>query len=223
MPTPWTLPWKEASGKDVLDDLLKEYKVFVVPTNAGWFASNAGSGAITQVPANMQVNTGTTASSRGMAYCWGRFLNSGNLSIDYADWTKRLELRAILWRQYSDSEAVARLQIKESNVEGALAQRGIGVEVQNYAMYGEGYGTARGTVSLTTLSDNRLIRLRIVKVGAELQFWVDEVLRGRLTGAYVPNVQGTAGTYLVVSIVNGPTGGVNAYLGVGDIKIIQSW
>ena len=48
-------------------------------------------------------------------------------------------------------------------------------------------------------------------------------MMGRLTGAYVPNVQGTLGAYLVVSIVNGPTGGVNAYFGVGDIKIIQSW
>jgi hypothetical protein len=209
--------------KWLLDNLLSKYKVLIVPVNAGWSTSNVGSGGVSYNPLILTASTGTTASSRGMVYIAARHLNSGDLGTDYVDWTKRLELHLILYRVNSDSEAVARIQLKESSSEGALAQRGIGVEIDNYTMYGEGYGTARGTVGIGTLSDYRLVRVKIVKVGAELQFWVNNVLQGRLTGVNVPNVQGTTGACIVVSIVNGTTGGVNAILSVGDIKIIQEW
>lgn len=221
MPTPWTLPWREASGKDLLDDLLKEYRLLIIPTNAGWSTSLVGSGICYFYPVKMWCQTGTTASSRAMSYtsCFG--FNSGDISSAYVDWTKRLEIDLLIMRIYSDPECIARFQVKESNAEGALAQMGVGLEIRNFDLYGEGYGTSRGTVALGTLTADWLTRVKIVKDGSRLEFWVEGVLKGVLTGDNVPNAKGSAAGYLVVSIVNGPTGGVNACFAVGDIIIVQ--
>jgi hypothetical protein len=206
--------------KWILDNLFRRYKVVIVPT-AGWGTSNVGSGGVVVNPFRLNVYTGTTASSRGMAVAPVSGLNSGDIRHDYVDWTKRLELHFAVVRVNSDPECIARVQLKESSVEGALAQRGIGLEIQNYTMYGEGYGTSRGTVSLLTLTDNRLAKVRIVKAGSRLEFYVNDVLRGVLTGDSVPNVKGDAISNMVVSIINGATGGVNANLIIMDMKVIQ--
>jgi hypothetical protein len=209
--------------KWLLDNFLKRYKLIIVPTNAGWTTSNAGSGTVSQKPVYLYVGTGTTANSRGMVYTDAYFLNSGDISQSLVDWTKHLEVRFVFDRLGNDPECVARFQIKEANTEGALAQRGIGLEIQNLAMYGEGYGTARGTVSLGSVTSGRYTRVRIVKSAGRMDFYVNDALMGTLTGGYVPNVKGTSAAYIVISIVNGPTGGVSAYFEIGNIKIIQEW
>jgi hypothetical protein len=211
------------TSKQTLDDLLSKYKVIGVPTNAGWTASNAGSGAVAYEPFRLYPMTGTTASSRGLAYCYVHHLNSGDIHRNYVDWTKRLELSFGVARVNSDAEAVARFQLKEANAEGALAQRGIGVTINNLAMVGEAYGTARGTVSIGSLTLDQAARIRIVKTQNSVEFWVNGVLVGTLTGSAVPNVAGVAYAYLVASIINGTTGGVNAWLMVSNIRIIQEW
>jgi hypothetical protein len=205
-----------------MDNLFRKYKVLIIPTNGGWGMSNTGSGVVSPNPLHLYVATGTTANSRGLGFSPIFGLNSGTISRHYIDWTKRLEFIFELARINSDSESIARVQLKETGVEGMLAQRGIGLEIDNYTLIGEAYGTARGTVSLGTLTDNIIKRIKIVK-DTEVQFWVDGVLVGTLTGDYVPNVPGTTGAYLVISIINGATGGVDARLYVGDIKIIQEW
>jgi hypothetical protein len=207
--------------KWLMDNLLRKYKVLRIPTNTSWGTNNAGSGAVTQAPFYIQVQTGTTALSRGLASTQVHGLNPGNAAWYMIDWTKRLELHMNIERTNSDAQCVARIQLKESNAEGALAQRGIGIEIDNYAMVGEGYGTSRGTVSLGNLTDGMPKRIKIVKTSSELRFWVNDVLTGTLTGDSVPNTLATTFTYLVISIVNGSTGGVNAYMAVGNICIIQ--
>ena len=209
--------------KWLLDNLFPKWKVIRVPTNAGWSSSNAGSGGVSQVPFYLTVYTGTTASSRGMTRATVYGLNSGNIHHSYIDWTKRIEISFTLSRTNSDPEAVARFQLKESNAEGALAQRGVGVTISNFNMVGEGYGTARSTVPIGTLTDSRMACVKIVKTDTELQFWVNNELKGTLTGAYVPNVSGTTTGYLLASIINGTTGGVNAQLFISNIQIAQEW
>jgi len=204
-------------------DFLDHYKVIRVPTNAGWGISNVGSGGNSSAPFGLYVYTGTTANSRGMVYAEAFFLNSGDINYNMIDWRKYMEIRFNLVRVNSDPECVARIQLKEVNAEGALAQRGVGVSISNLDMVGESYGTQRGTVNLGALTLSKLKRIRIVKTGSEVQFWVDNVLVGRLTGNYVPNVQGTADAFFVISIINGATGGVNAYNIINDIIIIQAW
>jgi hypothetical protein len=208
--------------KWLMDNLFRKYKLFRIPTNAGWTSSLVGSGGYVYGVAQLATYTGTTANSRGMVYAYVYELNSGDITHSYIDWTKRLELEFNLTRLNSDAEAVARVQLKEANTEGALAQRGIGIEIQNFTMYGEGYGTARGTVAIGTLTNGRLARVKIVKTDSAVQFWVNGVLAGTLTGTAVPNVRGTV-PYIVVSVINGATGGVSAIIYAGNIIIVQTW
>jgi hypothetical protein len=206
--------------KWLLDNLLGRYKVILyAPT--GWVASNAGSGSFGAGPDSVIVRTGTTANSRGMGIAFPVALNSGDMDYRYVDWRKYLEINTIIFRSASDPEVIARLQLKETSTEGALTGRGVGVEIRNYAMYGESYGTSRGTVAIGVLSDRRAVKLTIVKRMDRVEFYVNNVLQGSLEGAYVPADIGTA--YLVISIVNGATGGVDALFGATPPLIIQEW
>jgi len=208
-------------AREYLEGLLDEYRIINVPMNAGWGTSLVGSGSWSLNALYSYLYTGTTASSSILLYAWTFGLNSSTISKHYVDWTKRLEIHFTIARYNSDPECVARFQLKESNALGALAQRGVGIEIANYLLRGEGYGTSRGTVDLMTLTDGITYEVKIVKDGSELEFWVNNVLLGKLSGAYVPNVPGTGNSCLAVSINNGPTGGVNGEFHVGNIRIIQ--
>lgn len=206
----------------LLQNLLNKHKVIRVPTNGGWTTSVLFTGGVAQAPSRLYLNTGGTASSRGLASAFTFGLNAGTIARAYLDWTKRLELSFILCRQSSDVEVIARFQLKEASTEGLLAQRGIGVEISNYTMVGEAYGTARNTVPIATLTDDRVSQIRIVKLIDRVEFWVNRILAGTLTGTAVPNVTGAASAHHVASIINGATGGVDAGLFVGNIMVIQS-
>jgi hypothetical protein len=208
-------------AREYLEGLLDEYRIINVPVNANWVASLVGSGGQLQTPTSMSVYTGTTASSSATLAKFVFGLNTSIANFNRIDWTKRLEIHFTIARMNSDPECVARFQLKESAALGQLAQRGLGVEIGNYVLRGEGYGTSRGTVDLMTLTDMRPYDIRIVKDGSILEFWVNNVLLGTLSGASVPNVLGTADGALVFSINNGTTGGVNCYCYVNNIWIIQ--
>jgi len=219
---PFRLP-SYLDPKDLLDDLLKDYKIIPVPTNANWLTSYTGSGGATLRPFWMAVYTGTTANSRGMGYVYTSGLNSGDRMIHAVDYSKWLEWDFVITRTGSDPEVVARIQLKQVNTEGDLADVGLGLRIDNYDVLGEAYGTARQTVSLGTLTSDRIWRVKIVHVpGTRVEFWVNGNLIGTLTGTAVPTGV-TATTYLVISIINGATGGVMANLYVGNIRFVQRW
>jgi len=206
-----------------ITEFLDRYKLVVVPTNAAWVADNAGTGGAFHNLFYLVVQTGTDPNSRGMFRRETSGLNSGDRMHDAVDYGKYLEWRFIVNRIASDPEAVARVQLKQVNIEGALTDVGIGLEIDNFDVYGEAYGTARDTVSLVTLSNNRQRRFKIVLIpGTRVEFWVDGVLRGTLTGDAVP-IGVTTTTFIVASIINGATGGVNAVLYLSDIKFVQEW
>jgi hypothetical protein len=209
--------------KWILDKLLEKYKVMTISYYGGFTSSYSGGAGGTGTPFVAYVYTSTTPNSAGRLYAYARFLNSGNLpSYEFVDWTKDLELHFLLIHSGNDPEAVSYVQLKESNAEGALAQRGIGIELQNLTLYGEGYGTSRGTVNLGTLTSGYIVKIKIVKKSSKIEFYVNNELKGTLTGSAVPNVPGTAPAFFVLSARNGSTG-VNVYHGIGDLKIIQKW
>lgn len=195
-------------------------KTIYVPTNAGWGISNLETGGVGQFPACLAVFTGVTANSRGLALADAFGLNSGSINKFYVDWTKRIELSFTISRINSDSEVVGRVQLKESGVEGMLIQRGLGIEINNYDLVGEAYGLVRGTVNLGTLQDDRIAHIKIVLTEGTVEFWVNSVLKGTLTGTAVPSVEGASWSYIISSIINGATGGINAYMYIGDIQIV---
>jgi len=221
-------PERETWGYTKLMDLYTEnlytrFKRRYYPPNAGWATILAGSGSVLQRAYGIVLLTGTTALSKAQAYRLTYALNSGDISHIYVDWSKRLEWEFIFSRKRSDPEVVARIQIKESSAEGALAERGIGLEIANYTVKGEGYGTARGTVALGTMPDSRIWHIKIILQNGRLEFWVNRVLKGVLTGDYVPQVKGTTTGYLVFSIVNGATGGVDCTIDITELVIVQEW
>jgi len=205
------------------EGLYDRFKIKRFPTNAGWSTAKSGSGAIYQLMHLIYLGTGTTALSEARAYQGTYGLNSGDIHYSYVDWTRRLEFEFTFSRINSDVEATARIQLKETQFEGALAGRGIGLEIANYRVRGEGYGTSRGTIDLGDIPDSRIWHVKIVLEGDRLEFWINRVLQGVLTGDSVPQVQGTTGGYLVLSVINGPTGGVDVKMTVADIAITQEW
>jgi hypothetical protein len=203
-------------------DFLDRYKVVMVPTNANWSTSIVGSGVVMQTPLYISARSGTTANSQGLAYIYQRGLVSGNTTATSIDWRKYLEWRFILDRANSDPECVARVQLKESYAQGALAQQGIGLEISNYNVKGESYGVARGTVNLVNLSNDVGYIFKIVKKSNAVEFYVNNALKGQITNPdYIPNVSSTVFSCFVVSMVNGSTGGVNAIVNVTNIVAIQ--
>jgi hypothetical protein len=150
--------------KWLLENLFTRYKVINVPTDAGWGYAFVGSGSWSQRPFYLHLNTGMTASSSARAYTDPYYLNTNLAQSYYLDWNKRLELWLIANRINSDPECIGRIQLKNTNAEGALASLGVGVEFDNYSVIGEAYGTARGTVSLGTIPNETPWRFRIVHI-----------------------------------------------------------
>ena len=207
----------------LVENLFKRYRVVYVPANAGWDPVNvAGSGSLYFGANSHDVRTGTTANSSSGRICIPVGLNRGDFTVGATDFSKKLIWLFGIFRVNSDPEAVAWLQLKNSTAMGDLAQTGIGVRVDNYAVTGEAYGSARGTLSLGTLTDKRVTRVKVVHIpGNRVEFWVNNVLIGSLTGTAVPT--GAPTCWLLHQIENGATGGVNATFGVCDIWFFQEW
>jgi len=203
---------------------LEHWKEIDVSTAGGWTPSNNGTAGTSTIPFRIYLYTGTTANSRGLLYatCYG--LNSGNRLHTAIDYGERMEWSFTIVRETSDTEAVARIQLKQVNTEGQLADVGIGIQIDNLGLTGEAYASARGTASLgVTLVHQRIARIRIVlDPGVSVKFYVDDVLCATLTGTAVPTGVSTI-SYMVASIKNGATGGVNPTFSLGDIRIIQEW
>lgn len=207
----------------LLHNLYDKYKVIRIPTGPGWISDHLLTGGYDTRPAYINVYTGITANSRGMGYARYLPLNSGNYNLWEIDFTKRLELHFILLRGGSDTEAVGRVQLKSVITEGALAAKGLGLRVDNFSLVGEAYGTALGTAPLGALTNYQSKRIKVVLVpGVRVEFWVEGILQATLTGTAVPTGQSTDDA-MVISIINGATGGVNAFLYVFNIQIVQAW
>lgn len=192
--------------------LLKGGNICHIATNAGWSEVVTGSGTSGQSPSYITVSTGVSASSS--ARCYINVLGGFNLADDNwvrIDWDKKLYFVFNYRRGGSDSEAVARVQIKGTTDEGALAGKGIGIRADNLALVGESYGTALGAVDLgSNLPDGQICQLVIVHYPAsKIEWYVNGILKGtQSTAANIPGGISAAAVSLVVSIKNGVTGGV---------------
>lgn len=185
-------------------------------THTGWTEVVTGSGATTQGYLQ-DVSTGITATSTAARYMTPAGLGMG-LAAQYIDWDYPIYLYIPYYnRGSSDAEAVARIQLKLVATIGQLADKGFGIQIDNLALTGESYGTARGTVDLsTTLTvDITYAFLIVFTPGASVAFYVDSgngfTLKGTYsTAANVASGNSAANVRLMHSIVNGATGGVNA-------------
>jgi len=209
------------SASDFLDQCAHAlHRYFSVPVNAGWTASHVN-GADSQEPMGVAVNTTVAINSRGMVYSVAQFLRGSDADASYIDWDKKLVMAFSISRTNSDAEVIARVQLKEVNTEGNLAAKGIGILMKNLAVWGEAYDTAREEVDLSTaLTSTYPYEIRIEHDPATgVRFYVDNILAG--TSTREPSGDAGGSSYLVISIINGGTGGVDAIWHISPIEIWQ--
>ena len=199
------------------------YKHIRLATEAAWINQHVNGGNHSYSPFKAIVFPGTNPNALGLLRATTEGLNSGDILYVRVDWLKRLEFSFIVMRWVTHPEAIARVQLKEASAEGQLGQRGIGLEIQNLDLYGEAYGTARGTVAMGALTESRISWFKIIVDSGTAYFYRDGVLQGTLTGTQCPNVQGLATAYVVLSSKSGPTQGASTRLATGNLEIIQDW
>ncbi len=173
-----------SSNRLVIESVLPYYNL-AVPTNAGWTAAVAGSGATTQGPTHLKTTTGASASSSAVLSADVYGVDLGAYSYSAIVFAPFSELAFSIARldNVSAVDEVVRVQLKTVNTEGDLAASGIGVYVAGDQLYGETYGSERGTVLLGTVSANIMYNIRIRTANAAVYFYVNGVLAGSITAA----------------------------------------
>lgn len=200
---------------EILAKLLKDANFMHIPTNAGWQPALGGSGFASQAPTLLLVTTGVTANSQGSFDATLATFPTGTNS-HLVIWDKKFYFIFNIARGTSDTQVVARLQIKEVFTEGPLGAKGIGLKVLNYSLWGESYGTQLGEVDLGVVLGN-LVGARVMIIHdpsvPKIEWYVDGVLKGtQSTATKIPSGSAGGTNALFCSIINGATGGVNAVL-----------
>jgi len=189
-----------------------------------WSPTIVNSGLINLRALDHEVSTGVVANSAATAFTYLSALERlGIAGFRTVDYDRELIIRADILRWRADAEAVARLQIKRTNVEGALADKGIGIRLDNYTLVGESYDTALGTVALGTLTVDASHRLMIHHHPGEKDAWYldGEIVGEQTDPTMIPSGVSNMSNFMVHSIINGATGGVNAVFRLSDVWIIQ--
>jgi hypothetical protein len=213
------------SNFETLRDFLADNEYKPISFSDLWSATNvAGGSVVVNNFAYAVLRTSATINSSTlyrMGPLWG--FNVSDASTLF-DWSKKSSFFFKLSTS-SDTEAVRRIQFKETNSTtiAALAVRGVGLQLDNLALTGEGYGTSRGTVSLaTTLTAGVVYRIEIRLTSTGVEFFVNNVSKGSLTTAgKFPTVIATAECDAFCTNANGAAG-TNTDLGVGNMAILQA-
>jgi hypothetical protein len=161
--------------------------------------------------------TGVTASSTFAASGYTMSVIGQGLSA--CDFDKTVKFSFLVLRVGSDAEAVARFlfaedftwPVQEEDIQGY----GLGLEIQNLALYGvsRGSGGSKASVDLeTALTAGESALVDIIHYpGEKIEWYVNEELKGtQETLASIP--AGMRAPRLFWSIKNGVTGGVDAYI-----------
>ncbi len=184
------------------------------PTNSGWVEAKTGSGTTGQYVYCSVVTTGITASSTALLRAALGGLSIADTGHTFSiDWSRKLYFAFVLSRENADTEAICRVQLKPVSTEGILADDGIGVQCTNFTVIGECYGSAaRGTTATIKTFDgnnHESYFLIVNRPAAGVDFYVDGTLAATLSTANTLPA-GITDIFIVHSIINGVTGGVDA-------------
>ena len=213
--------WFQYNGSFWVSLTTRGERHLTIPVNAEWIEDNVN-GGVTYAPTRLVGSTTATASSRASAYALIQFLCGSDRCAYIIDWDKHLTFAFSILRYTSDAEVVARVQLKEIAGEGNLTGKGIGILVKNYAIFGEAYDTAREEVDLSiTMTDYYPYMIKIEHdPGTGVRFYVNNVLVGTSTREPSGSTE-DFGYQLMMSIINGETGGVDAMWVISPIEIWQ--
>jgi hypothetical protein len=202
---------------EMMPVLMQGGNMLFLPMTSGWTSAVVNTGVASQHTDGNYVATGAGANSSARLYtsCSKGFTTHEAGDMYYFNWTRKLHFIFSIGRNDSDTEVVARVQLKNSTAEGALADDGLGIRIDNYDVYGESYEAALGIVNLgTTLTNRDTYQVEIIHYpGQRIEWWIEGTLRGvQTTVNTIPSSPGSKYATLVHSIINGATGGVNAVL-----------
>ena len=201
------------SGRDRhFPKLLSDGHYLQIPTT-GWTEGVTGSGVTVQALSYNSVNTGVTVSSTARLYT-GPLAGFSALSWSSINFNNMVVFTFNMSRVTSEVNAIGRVQLKTVSTEGALGAKGIGIRVDNFALYGESYGDGPvALVSLGDIVDSRVYQIKIIVYGGvRAEWWVDGTFKAAQTVATkIP--YGLVSAYLVSSILTSTSNpSANAYL-----------
>ena len=219
---------QDASGLD-----LAAYNAIQVLSKRGVYMPSLGSiGSATKVGSGdgrgtiygYYAETGVTPNSNCIGYSASAI--SPGRSYYQIDWDRAMVLHFYLERINADAEVAAYLQLKTASWPPLLedmAAMGLGIKIENLALYGESYGVSRDVVDLsTTLVSAQSVEVEIVHTpGVSIEWKVN----GNSVGTqedpdHIPS--GVTSMWICPAIRNGATGGVNAQLHLSQLSIWQS-
>jgi len=210
---------------EVLGNLLSRANVLSIQLFAGWAETLVGTGTTYESLSKLTLESGTTASSSAILTNNIPCLNTGNLNFGRLDWDKKLYLIFQVLRYNSVATGISRVQLKDVQTLANLGAKGIGLYIDNLALYGESYGTARATVDLgVTLTNARHKLILIVHDPSvpKIEWYVNGVLKGtQSTADNIPSGTSADDESLVFSVENGATA-ANTRMDLASIWIWQA-
>ncbi len=195
-----------ATPQFIMELLRRQARYMHVPINDLWTDNSTG-GTSTLFPQYAELACAAVGGQDGLVHCTAAFLNS---YVDATVWDRVDFDNMFIWafdvsRGTGDEADVrGRVQLKQANAEGVLANDGMGIEIQNLSIFGEAFAGGQGTVDLGVLMTTLLTyRIAIVLIpNVSVDFYVNEVYRGQIT-AQVPTGPAAGTCYWVLSIDNG--------------------
>jgi hypothetical protein len=219
---------KDATGLDLAAynaiQVLKKRGVYMPALGAIGSNTKVGSGNGYATIYGYHVETGVTPNSS----CIGYSAPAISLGKSYyqIDWDRALIMHLYLERVNSDAEAVAYLQLKQTTwppLPVDIADVGLGIKIENLALYGESYGVSRDVVDLgTVLVSAESVELEIVHTpGVSIEWKINGDSVGTQEDPdHIPS--GVQGMWLCPAIKNGATGGVDARIDFSHLSMWQS-
>jgi len=196
-----------ATPQFIMELLRRQARYMHVPINDLWTDNSGGTGSSTLYPQYAEVACAAAGGDHGLVYCTAPFLNS---YVDASVWDRADFDNMLIWAfdvsrdAGTHADIRARVQLKQANGEGVLANDGMGIQIQNYDIYGEAFAAAQATVDLgVTMTALYTYRIAIVLIpNVSVDFYVNEVYRGQIT-TQVPSGPAAGTCYWVLSIDNG--------------------
>lgn len=189
---------------DFLTTLTRRYRYSYMPSvNAGTSVTGSGSGS--SEGSWIEMATGNTALSKCGKFLTTSIFWSHSASSYRVNWNNDIVYLFTVRRNFtSDANVISRVQIKDSQAIGALAEKGIGLRIENYKLYGESYG-ASGLASVdlgTTMTAVTPYEIMVVFTsGSSVKWYVEGVLKGtQSTAGNIPTGEGSATGSFMYSI-----------------------
>ena len=195
-----------ANPQFIMELLRRQARYMHVPINDLWTDGSLGTGSSTLFPQYIEVACAAAGGDSGLVYCRAPFLNSyvDAVTWDRVDFDNMIIVAFDVSRDAgAHADLRGRVQLKQAVAEGVLANDGFGIQIQNFAIFGEAFAAAQATVDLgVAMTALQTYRIAIVLIpNVSVDFYVNEVYRGSIT-AQVPTGPAAGTCYWVVSMDN---------------------